>query len=114
MEAPGPWAVCCSPEALRLGLRQPLLNAAAIRPQFTRLAVMTDSTRIPATHWKAGALIGGGLLGVLGAAAGVQLACYDGPCHNRLLGALLGFSLGGLTGFGIGALIGGQFPAPPR
>jgi hypothetical protein len=70
-----------------------------------------DSASIPPTHWKAGALIGGGFLGLLGAVAGVQLSCYDGPCHNRLLGAVGGFAFGGLVGFGIGALIGGQFPA---
>ena len=80
-------------------------------PHSALLLFAGDSVAIPPTHWKAGALIGGGFLGLLGAVAGVQLACYDGPCHNRLLGAVGGFALGGIVGFGIGALVGGQFPA---
>ena len=72
-----------------------------------------DSATIAPTHWKAGALLGGAFLGLLGATVGMQLACYDGPCGSRLLGAVGGFALGGIVGFGLGALVGGQFPAPP-
>jgi len=70
----------------------------------------TDSTRIPPTHWRQGALIGGGALGLLGALTFVSLCSYDGPCHNPALFAAGGFALFGLVGFGVGALIGGQFP----
>jgi hypothetical protein len=74
------------------------------------LAPLADSTRIPPTHWLAGAVLGGGFLGLLGAVTGAGLACDEGPCGSQLLGAVGGFALGGVVGFGIGALIGGQFP----
>ena len=75
------------------------------------LQIVADSSRIPRTYWKAGAVIGGGAMGVLGAAAFVSLCGYDeGPCHNPLLWGAGGFALFGIVGFGVGALIGGQFP----
>jgi hypothetical protein len=92
-------------------IRAPLNNAAGTVGDSPRLRLAGDSAAIAPTHWKAGALIGGGFLGLLGAVTGVQLSCYDGPCHNRLLGAVGGFALAGIVGFGVGALIGGQFPA---
>ncbi len=70
-----------------------------------------DTTRIAPTHWRAGAIIGGTVLGLLSAAAFVGMCGYDSPCHRPLLYALGGFALGGITGFGLGALVGGQFPA---
>jgi len=112
--APMPWPRVGYPTAGE-STRTLLQAFGGARPRAapsTRSALTPDSTRIPATMWKAGALLGGGLLGALGAATGVQLACYDGPCHNRLLGGVIGFALGGVIGFGLGALIGGQFPAP--
>jgi len=92
-------------------LGAPLHSARANPTDSRRLLLTGDSAAIAPTHWRAGALIGGGFLGLLGAVTGVRLACYDGPCHNRLLGAVGGFALGGIVGFGLGALIGGQFPA---
>ena len=94
--------------------------SASLRPvaagpvHFPPVLFSVDSTAIPPTHWLAGAVLGAGFLGLLGAAIGVQLSCYDGPCHNRLVGALGGVAFGGVVGFGLGALIGGQVPAPPR
>jgi len=69
-----------------------------------------DSTVIPRTHWKTGALIGGGVLGVLTAVFAVGMCSFDAPCREPVLPAVGGFAIGGLTGFGIGALIGGLFP----
>jgi hypothetical protein len=67
--------------------------------------------RVQKTHWLEGALIGGGILGVLGAAFGGGMCSYDetddGPCWDEaLLGGVLGFGIG----FSAGGLIGGQFP----
>lgn len=73
-----------------------------------------DSIRIPPTYWLEGALVGGGLLGLLTASTAVALCGYDSPCHNPGFYALGGFTLGALTGFGLGALIGGQFPKHPN
>ncbi len=86
----------------------PLGPTGAPRP--IRLAA-ADSSRIAATRWKAGAVIGGTVLGALGAAVFVSLSCYDGPCHNQVLAGIGGFALFGIVGFGLGALVGGQFPA---
>jgi len=83
-------------------------GTALLAPQ--QLLSASDSTTIPPTHWKQGALIGGGALGLLGALTFVSLCSYDGPCHNPALFAVGGFALFGLVGFGVGALIGGQFP----
>lgn len=69
-----------------------------------------DSTRIPSTYWKEGALVGGGLLAVLVGAGALELCHYDGPCHHPVLAVTGGGVLGALIGTGIGALIGGQFP----
>ncbi len=80
-------------------------------PQGALWLSAPDSGRIAATHWKTGAIIGGTVLGVFGAAAFASLSCYDGPCHNQVLAAIGGFALFGLVGFGLGALVGGQFPA---
>ena len=70
-----------------------------------------DSARIAATHWKTGALVGGTVLGLLGAVTFVGLCGFDAPCHHPALFAVGGFALGGVVGFGLGALVGGQFPA---
>ncbi len=70
-----------------------------------------DSVRIAATHWKAGAVVGGTVLGLLGAAAFVGLCGYDSPCQHPVGSAMGGFALGAVVGFGLGALVGGQFPA---
>ncbi len=88
-------------------LRQVSLVGAAPTGAEPSLA---DSARIAATHWKTGAVIGGGVLGVLGAWTFVGLCGMDGPCHHATLSAVGGFALGGLLGFGLGALVGGQFP----
>jgi hypothetical protein len=80
-----------------------LLRPLALRTE-------ADSTVIPPTHWKQGALLGGGAFGILGALSFAGLSCSEGPCHNTALAAVGGFALFGLFGFGLGALIGGQFP----
>jgi hypothetical protein len=78
----------------------------------TRIGSGADSTVIPPTHWKTGALIGGTALGLLTALTTVSLCGYDeGDCHGPALWAAGGFAFGGVVGFGLGALIGGQFPA---
>ena len=84
--------------------------AAASLPGPARMWSGADSTAIPKTHWKTGALIGGGVLGVLTAVFAVGMCSFDAPCQEPVLPAVGGFAIGGLTGFGIGALIGGQFP----
>ena len=75
-----------------------------------RTWIGADSTAIRKTHWKTGALIGGGVLGVMTAVFAVGMCSFDGPCGNPVLPAVGGFAIGGVTGFGIGALVGGQFP----
>jgi hypothetical protein len=107
-------AVPSAAQGPRSAVRWPKpVPAAPFTSLSTPPLLAIDSAKIAPTHWKAGALIGGGFLGLLGAAIGVGLSCYDGPCSNRLLGAVGGFALGGILGFGLGAMIGGQFPAPP-
>jgi hypothetical protein len=88
-----------------------LQPAIALQPPPARLLPARDSTRIPHTHWKTGALIGGTTLGLLTAWMFAGLCGGEGPCHQPVLSAVGGFALGGMTGFGLGALIGGQFPA---
>lgn len=70
----------------------------------------SDSTRIPPTYWREGALIGGLALGAVTALFAVELCGYDQVCHQPVLSAVVGFALGGVVGGGVGALIGGQFP----
>ena len=104
--APRPWSASSAPQ---LGFAP---FGAAARPARSPLAI--DTAAIPKTHWKAGGLIGAGVLGVLTAAIGVGLCGLDSPCDEPVLPALGGFAIGAVTGFGLGALIGGQFPQRPR
>ncbi len=87
------------------------LFGPALQPALALGRAAADSVRIPATHWKAGAVVGGTVLGLLGAAAFVGLCGYDSPCQHPAAAAVGGFALGAVVGFGLGALIGGQFPA---
>ena len=63
------------------------------------------------THWKEGAIVGGLLLGLGGAALAHGL-CTQSDTRREDCGgkALEGFVFGGATGFAIGALLGGLFP----
>jgi len=82
---------------------------AAHGPQVTSLRpFFPDSTAIRPTHWLAGAVVGGVLVGL----AGSGLCDMDGSgsvgCH------LAAFTLfGGAIGVPLGALIGGLFPRSP-
>ncbi len=93
------------------------LASSTPSPYFTMLRPLAvgqpaaDSVRIAATHWKAGAVVGGTMLGLLGAAAFVGLCGSDSPCQHPAGSAIGGFALGAAVGFGLGALVGGQFPA---
>jgi hypothetical protein len=85
------------------------LREVTIHPLEPALAV--DSVRrIPPTHWKEGALIGG-------LAAGLALGLWvDAWCRNSEISQSCagvfpaGFLLGGVMGGVVGALIGGQIP----
>jgi hypothetical protein len=74
-------------------------------------ATAPDSTQ--RTHWKTGAVVGGVIVGTVGAIA-MHGLCQDTREYGEsdlclgstIGGALLGALLGGITG----ALIGGQFP----
>ncbi len=72
---------------------------------WPRPSVGADSTGIRGTHWLEGGLIGGVVMGVVGA----------GFCGYTSLPCIAaGFAfLGGFIGFPVGALIGGQFPKGP-
>jgi len=69
------------------------------------------------THWKEGAIVGGLLLGLGGAALAHGLCAQSDTGREDCGGkALEGFVFGGATGFAIGALLGGLFPknsSPP-
>jgi hypothetical protein len=85
------------------------LREVTIHPLEPALAV--DSVRrIPPTHWKEGALLGG-----LGAGLALGLL-VDGLCRNSDVSRSCvaafpgGFLLGGMMGGVVGALIGGQVP----
>ncbi len=87
------------------------VNGPSVNSMLAQGAGPADTARIPPTHWKTGAIIGGATLGLLGAVVFVGACGFDHPCHRPVWYGLGGFALGGVLGFGIGALIGGQFPA---
>lgn len=70
-----------------------------------------DSLNIPPTHWKTGALIGGGAGALFGGYFGAEMCryseTYEGSC---VLSAIGGAAFFGLLAAIPGALIGGQFP----
>ena len=90
------------------------LSAAARGPLGQPLALDSLRRKIPPTHWKEGALLGGGALG-LGFALLAAGFCgyYDSEtdCGGAVTG---GFVVGGGLGVIIGALVGGQFAKAER
>ena len=79
------------------------------------LVVLPDSVVYPATYWKEGLLIVGGLTGLLGAAfAGGFCASGEGGGEDCGIKAIGGFVFLGGTGGTIGALIGGSIPKAGR
>lgn len=113
-QGPGPtsWPRPISPSSQWRAsrLHAPLPGVRSIVPAPVDRSAAADSVVIPPTHWMAGAMIGGTMLGLLTAAAGVGLCGYEGPCQRPVLAAAAGFAFGGVVGSGISALIGGQFP----
>jgi len=106
--------VAWRPAPYRARLQAPPI---APTPLHFSAASLADSAVIPRTHWLEGGLIGGGVMGALGAAFVIGMCSYDGPCGysppQYALAGLGGFVFGGLIGFVPGALIGGQFPKRP-
>jgi len=88
----------------------PLLTAVPRGPLQQPLAVDTVRRRVPATHWKEGAFIGGLTTG-LGLALFFDAFCRSSETADDCGGVFAGTFLGGGVIGGIaGALIGGQFP----
>jgi hypothetical protein len=85
------------------------LREVAIHPLEPALAV--DSVRrIPPTHWKEGAFVGG-LTAGLALGLWVDAWCRNSEVSGSCAGVFsAGFLLGGVRGGVVGALIGGQFP----
>jgi len=76
---------------------------------------LPDSVVYPATYWKEGLFIAGGLAGLLGAAFAVGFCANgEGGGENCGLKAIGGFVLLGGAGGTIGALIGGSIPKSDR
>jgi hypothetical protein len=94
------------------GPRGSLLFAAK-PPQGMRLVLGDTIPRpIQPTYWKEGAIAGGVVVGLLGAALGGGMCAYDETtrsCTVATLGAVL---VGSATGVSLGALLGGQFHKP--
>ncbi len=90
-------------------VRTPEFLSSTPQPQSSimraRLGISADSTGIKRTHWLEGGLIGGVVMGVVGA----------GFCGYTSVPCIaVGFAiLGGGIGFPVGALIGGMFPKEP-
>ncbi|MDQ3428012.1 MAG: hypothetical protein M3477_09305, partial [Gemmatimonadota bacterium] len=92
----------------------PALGAAARGPLGRLLALDSLRREIPPTHWKEGALLGGGALGLgfaLLAAGFCGNSDVGGGCGGAVTG---GFVVGAGLGVIIGALVGGQFPKERR
>lgn len=74
----------------------------------------TDGTRIdpiPPTHWQEGAIVGGVVVGLLGASIAGGLCGMSEVSDTNCTGSTIaGFFVGALVGGSVGALIGGQFP----
>ena len=83
---------------------------ALLPPRLERAAVR-DSTarRIPRTYWLEGGLIGGGVVGLLGAQFCRVADSPRGSCYIEVF-----LISGTFIGFPAGALIGGQFNKSPH
>lgn len=64
---------------------------------------------IPPTYWQEGALVGGLIVGILGAGLGHGLCGYANSETNCIPALITGGLIGATLGGTIGALIGGQF-----
>jgi len=92
----------------------PILNAAARGPLGRPLALDSLRRKIPPTHWKEGALLGGGALGLGFALLAAGLCGYYDSGTNCGGAVTGGFVVGGGLGALIGALVGGQFAKAER
>ena len=68
----------------------------------------------PKTHWLEGAIAGGALLGLGGAALAGGFCSYSETSDGCTGSTIGGFVVGAGTGFALGALIGGRFPKHER
>lgn len=100
---------------LVLGSSSLAAQQAALRPRPSSLfepaaAVTADSVRLAPTYWKEGAVVGGVIVGALGAVAMTGLCEMDESANgcNVGLAAIGGAAIGFLIGAIPGALIGGQ------
>ena len=73
---------------------------------------MHESRTGQRTYSLEGAVVGGVVLGFLGAITGLGLCHFDDPCHHPTPFVIGGFVLGGAAGAGIGARIGGTLAKP--
>jgi len=64
----------------------------------------------PATHARTGAVIGGIVMGAVGAILGAGLCHFDDPCPNPAPYVVGGFVLGAAVGAAIGVRIGSGYP----
>jgi hypothetical protein len=86
-----------------------LFAPAKSRDRMMLMLADTTAGQIRPTYWKEGAIAGGVVVGLLGAAAGGGLCAYSETQRNCTGATLLGAIAGSLAGGTIGALIGGQF-----
>jgi hypothetical protein len=68
------------------------------------------SVATPQTYRREGAIVGGAVVGFLGAMVGLGLCHFDAPCSGSAYWAVGGFALGALAGVGFGGFVGDQFP----
>lgn len=113
MRRPAPLLVTLSLllAATPLGAQQPSLRPrpSSLFQRSPAVPATTDTLNLPKTHAMEGALIGGGLGLLLGAAAGRGICAAGEDCTSSTIGG----ALTGLMVFGItGALIGGAIEKP--
>jgi hypothetical protein len=100
-------------EAGRLwGPRSSQLFGAKPPPGMMLVLGDTIPRPIRPTYWKEGAIVGGVVLGLLGAAFGGGMCAYADQRQNCTGATLGGVLVGSLTGVSLGALLGGQFHKP--
>ena len=78
--------------------------------QATWLSLLQESVPKERTHSLEGAVLGGIIVGFLGAVTGLGLCHFDDPCANPAPFVVGGFVLGGAAGAALGARIGAGFP----
>lgn len=100
-------------EAGRLwGPRSSQLFAA--KPPAGMMLVLADTIPRPIrpTYWKAGAIAGGVVVGLLGATFGGGMCAYADQRQNCTGATIGGLLMGGVVGASLGALLGGLFHKP--